>query len=119
MGNYCNTNNYNNPAPVLFIPGFTFPVEEYYKKDYEDIVREYQLSNNNNSNNNNYDDDNYDNNNNNIVGYQRKGDIDYDLLIKLILTLSKKINRGNSNSDPMLQPAIGITTATVKITTTL
>ena len=29
-------------VPVLFIPGFTFPVQEFYKGDYEAAVREFR-----------------------------------------------------------------------------
>ena len=29
-------------VPVMFIPGFTFPVREFYKADYEAVVREFK-----------------------------------------------------------------------------
>lgn len=30
-------------TPVLFIPGFTYPVTEYFKGDFEDIVRSFSM----------------------------------------------------------------------------
>lgn len=32
----------NIAVPVLFIPGYTFPVLEFYKADYEDTVRQFR-----------------------------------------------------------------------------
>ena len=67
------------PAPVLSIPGFTFPVREFYKGDFETILRPVPdgeaaaiagcgpaL----------------------IGGRRRKGELDYDLLTRLVISLA-------------------------------
>jgi len=86
-----------DPIPVLFIPGRVFPVDEYFRDDYEGIVRGFKGCNYKNNYQNNDDDDDHDSNfgkngqsssSFSIGGPQRKGDIDYDLLAKLILMLS-------------------------------
>ena len=58
-------------APVLFIPGFTFPVEEFYKSDYEEAVS---------SSRNAGGEDNW-------MYSKRKGELDYGLLLNLLLAL--------------------------------
>jgi HrpA-like RNA helicase len=88
------------PCPVLFIPGFTFPVTEYFKSDYESIVRNFSVAKDKN-----YDDDGDDNSLFRIGGYKKKGDIDYDLLIKLILFLAKE--GSSSIVDSIMAPATG------------
>lgn len=75
------------PAPILSIEGRTFPVTQYYKKDYEDIIRNRPL--NACSNDNENDDDYEDVQEQLIGGKQRKGDIDYDLMVRLILCLAE------------------------------
>ena len=107
------------PAPILHIPGFTYPVIEYYKEDYENIVYnlsidiinqlsiDNKLNNNKQSNNNNYDYDEYEHSEQtqtigekSVGGIQYKGDINYDLLIRLILSLTiKSILKSNKNSN--------------------
>jgi HrpA-like RNA helicase len=93
-----------DPIPVLFIPGRVFPVDEYFRDDYEGIVRAFKGCIYKNNYQNNDDDDDHDSNfgkygqasssssssssSFSIGGPQRKGDIDYDLLSKLILMLS-------------------------------
>jgi HrpA-like RNA helicase len=62
------------PAPVLAIPGFTFPVTEFHKNDYEALVRPtgedgIGLGGG-------------------IGGRRRKGDVDMDLLVRLVLCLA-------------------------------
>eukprot|EP01038_Epipyxis_sp_PR26KG_P008683 gene8683-11734_t len=94
-------------VPIMFIPGFTFPVTEYFKNDYEKIIRNYDNNINNNFNNNDrdyndWDDENSNNNNMKsssylIGGKRRKGDIDYDLLIRLILFIIS--NKSQDNHD--------------------
>ena len=89
-----------DPIPVLFIPGRVFSVDEYFRDDYEGIVRGFKGCNYKNNYQDNDDDDDHDSNfgkygqisssssSFSIGGLQRKGDIDYDLLAKLILMLS-------------------------------
>ena len=80
-----------DPVPVLFIPGRVFPVEEYFKNDYEEIVRDFKGFNNINKHcyDDEDDDDLYSRQSQfRIGGPLRKGDIDYDLLSKLILMLA-------------------------------
>lgn len=67
------------PAPVLSIPGFTFPVREFYKGDFEAILRPVP-----------------DGEAAAVAGYgpaliggrRRKGELDYDLLTRLVLSLA-------------------------------
>src|SRR5690606_24814892 len=130
-------------TPVLHIHGRTFPVQEFFRNDYNTKVSEYSIAifnhvysndcSNNNSNNddddydNDYDgndDDNYNNNNrykNDIqsrksVGYlsggpRGQGDIDFDMITRLILCLVSKLdgssNSNNNNDEVMLHQATG------------
>uniref|UniRef100_A0A7S3M923 RNA helicase n=1 Tax=Spumella elongata TaxID=89044 RepID=A0A7S3M923_9STRA len=88
----------NTPTtvPVLFIPGFTFPVVEFYKGDYEGQVRAFRdfvAGAGRRSDYDDYEDENTSNSSNSadytIGGYQRKGDIDFDLLAKLVMVLAR------------------------------
>ena len=70
----------STPAPVLSIPGFTFPVSEFHKNDYEALVRPtgedgIGLGGG-------------------IGGRRRKGDVDMDLLVRLVLCLAMGANKG-------------------------
>ena len=96
------------PVPVLFIPGFTYPVAEYYKEDFEDIVRSFKDFHHTSpitSSSSCYDRDDQDSEGGEgeeergltrLGGMQRKGDLDYDLLVKLIMLLTN----GNYSSFP-------------------
>jgi HrpA-like RNA helicase len=75
-------------VPVLFIPGFTFPVEEFYKTDYEEIVNSYQCASN--------DEDGY------RMHAKRKGELDYCLLLNLLVVLIE-----GKEENPMLSRASG------------
>lgn len=71
-------------VPVLSIPGYTFPVEEFYKGDFEDIVRNKKVILNPE-----YDSDGYEVNGG-MIAHKRKGEVlDYDLIVRLILMLSR------------------------------
>ena len=78
-------------APVMFIPGYTFPVTEFYKNEFEEILRGHvdlfayrsqdpipQGDGGQKSDPLGY----------RIGGQKRPGDIDYDLLIRLIVRLA-------------------------------
>jgi len=80
------------PAPILSIPGQTFPVTQYYKKDYEEIVRNRPL--NQFKDDNDYDDEYEEVQEHLIGGKQRKGDIDYDLMVRLIMCLAEGYDGG-------------------------
>lgn len=73
-------------VPLLHIPGFTYPVEEIYKADYEEVVRQYSVIEE--SQVQDYEDD-YGRKPSNTIGGNRKREIDYDLLLKLVFTLIK------------------------------
>ena len=100
-----------DPIPVLFIPGRVFPVDEYFRDDYEGIVRGFKGCNYKNNYQNNDDDDDHDINfgkygqssssSFSIGGPQRKGDIDYDLLAKLILMLSTDNDASRTSYHPI------------------
>jgi len=100
-----------DPIPVLFIPGRVFPVDEYFRDDYEGIVRGFIGCNYKNNYQNNDDDDDHDSNfgkysqssssSFSIGGPQRKGDIDYDLLAKLILMLSTDNDASRTSYHPI------------------
>ena len=75
-------------VPVLFIPGFTFPVEEFYKTDYEEIVNTYHFTSNDEDGHRTY--------------AKRKGELDYGLLLNLLVVLIE----GNEEN-PMLTRAYG------------
>ena len=101
-----------DPIPVLFIPGRVFPVDEYFRDDYEGIVRGFKGCNYKNNYQNNDDDDDHDSNfgkygqsssSSFSIGVpQRKGDIDYDLLAKLILMLSTDNDASRSSYHPII-----------------
>jgi HrpA-like RNA helicase len=74
-----------SPSPVLHIPGYTFPVEDYYKNSYEDIVRNIYIKGGEAVDE--YGDE-FDSYSDRIGGRQRKGDLDYDLMVRLIIALS-------------------------------
>ena len=100
----------NQSVPVLFIPGFTYPVTEYYKNEFENIVSSYitNLKRSNNSSSgsgsgggrggdgNNIDDDGgggcgrYKCSGGGGGGSSqpKTGDINYELMSNLILTLA-------------------------------
>lgn len=68
-------------VPVLFIPGYTYPIVEFFKNEFEQILCGHI----------NYKsgyDDGGDLFARRIGGMKRKGDVDYDLLIRLIVKLS-------------------------------
>lgn len=75
-------------VPILFIPGFTFPVEEFYKTDYEEIVNAYHFTTNDEDGHRAY--------------AKRKGELDYGLLLNLLVVLIE----GNEEN-PMLTRAYG------------
>ena len=82
--------------PILEIPGFTYPVTEYFKGDYEEMIRDYpiqkllQEQRQGDDDENDNEDEGGRNNNNatnkNMIPFRKK-DIDYDLLCKLVFTL--------------------------------
>jgi HrpA-like RNA helicase len=84
-------------APVLFIPGFTYPVDEYYRGDYEDSVAALEEEAV-------YGEDSW-------MYVKRKGELDYGLLVKLLLTLVKG-TAGNSAVLHRASGAILVSTAT-------
>jgi HrpA-like RNA helicase len=87
------------PSPILFISGFTYPVQEYFKHEIEERVREISrqaFSQGFGSNSRRIDELDDDMNEKGIPvyhmdyligGYRRKGDIDYDLMVRMIITL--------------------------------
>ena len=75
-------------VPILFIPGFTFPVEEFYKTNYEEIVNSYQFTSNEGDGHRVYN--------------KRKGELDYGLLLNLLLVLVE-----GKEENPMLNRASG------------
>lgn len=86
------------PSPILFIRGQTFPVAQFYKKEFEEIVRSRPLLKQTY-----YDDDNDESEEFVIGGKQRKGDIDYDLMVRLICCLAE----GHGVEGGMLEKAQG------------
>ena len=105
------------PAPVLFIPGFTFPVFEYYKGDFEIMLR--SITSGDNTGVKSYAIEEREAalmDSGPIGGRKRKGDIDYDLLVRLVMCLAVGINSdcpspangGQDNAGPpMLSRAQG------------
>ena len=88
-------------VPTMFIPGFTFPVEEFYKKDYEEIVRSYNVNKRRAHASDDYDDDDGmdgANDRNNAFGRRRKGDLDYELIVKLIYQLANGLSTSATQS---------------------
>lgn len=96
----------NQTVPVLFIPGFTYPVTEYYKNEFENIVQSY-ITNLKRSNissggsggrggdSNNIDDDSGgggwcrgSGGGGGGSSQSKHGDINYELMSNLILTLA-------------------------------
>lgn len=76
-------------APVMFIPGFTYPVTEYYKNDFEDPLRgNVDLNAWRNLDPGSMEGVQTDPLGARIGGQKRAGDIDYDLLVRLIIKLS-------------------------------
>ena len=77
-------------APVMFIPGFTYPVSEYYKNDFEEALRgNIDLNAWRNQDPGSVDGGQKpDPLGARIGGQKRPGDIDYDLLVRLIIKLS-------------------------------
>ncbi len=73
--------------PLLHIPGFTHPVQEIYKGDFEDLVRAYPLIDDP-TNAGEDDEDNAYYKSNSIGGFRggnlKRKDVDYDLLVKLV-----------------------------------
>lgn len=90
-------------VPVLFIPGYTFPITEFYKNEYESILR-------GNINFKSGYDDGSNPLDRRIGGLKRKGDVDYDLLIRLIVRLSigeSNIKQEGNKNDEMFIQATG------------
>jgi len=86
------------PAPILSIPGQTFPVTQFYKKEFEEVVKSRPLLKQT------CDDEVNDENEDFIIGgKQRKGDIDYDLMVRLICCLVE----GDGGVRGMLEKASG------------
>ncbi len=80
---YLATKTGASSVPILSIPGYTFPVVEFYKGDFEEIVRNKKVILNPE-----YDSDGYEVNGG-ALAHKRKGEVlDYDLLVRLILMLS-------------------------------
>ena len=81
-----------NAAPVMFIPGYTYPVTEYYKSDFEGILRGHVDMTPRRVafgvNEGNFNMDGQDPLKSRIGGLKRSGDIDFDLLVRLIIKLA-------------------------------
>lgn len=95
LGNALLSNHHKKhaPAPVLEIPGFTFPVDEYFKADFENIARNIPLSGGGGYRDRDHDYDDYSGASEEVSyerigGWQRKGDLDYDLLVRSILLVA-------------------------------
>lgn len=112
------SNNSNTRAPVLFIPGYTFPVTEYYKNDYEQYVSKYidsVLKLDNNSGGTGGDEDDIDDYDSGKSYYQklarqqqsRKGELNYLLLAQLAVYLAISSNTTSSEPSGMLRAASG------------
>lgn len=86
-------------VPVLFIPGYTFPVEEFYRADFEASVYSYDKTFNTSTWNDGDDEDGGD-----TVRHRRKGDIDYDLILTLVSCL---VRGGCGARGSMLERATG------------
>ena len=102
-----------NAAPVMFIPGYTYPVTEYYKSDFEGILRGHvdmtprRVGFGVNEGNSNM--EGQDPLKSRIGGIKRQGDIDFDLLVRLIikLALGGDINGKGGKEENMFLPAEG------------
>lgn len=102
----------SSSVPVMFIPGFTFPVTEYYKGDFEEAVS----SGGGTSSRGGRDDEEEGGEEREAARGRpersrppRKGDIDYDLLVKLIVSLCSgvpAVTRGKETV-PMMSRAEG------------
>jgi len=78
-------------APVLHIPGYTFDVTEYYKNDFEEALRaDPGLSHRESSQGKEGDahDDREGSSGSRIGGQGRKGDLDYDILVRCCMRLA-------------------------------
>ena len=71
---------------MLHIPGFTYPVREIFKAEYEEVVRSYPIIDEHSYVD---EDDDYGRKPSNTIGGNRKREIDYDLLLKLVFYLIK------------------------------
>ena len=107
-------------APVMFIPGYTFPVSEFYKNEFEEILRghidlyAYRSHDPVPQGDGGQKTDPL---GGRIGGQKRPGDIDYDLLIRLIVRLAtgEKSKNGkkeyedknNGGKGEMFLPATG------------
>ena len=98
-----------NAAPVLHIPGYTFDVTEYYKNDFEEALRD-SASNHKKGSQNNEEDDYGDSGGGRgggssarIGGEGRKGDLDYDILVRCCM----KLATGDGTSGGMFSRATG------------
>ena len=101
-----------NAVPVMFIPGYTYPVTEYYKNNFEDILRcnvdmnpRRALFGVNESLNI----EDQDPLKSRIGGMKRPGDIDFDLLVRLIvrLALGHRVDGKGGKEEKMFLPAEG------------
>jgi len=81
-----------NAAPVLHIPGYTFDVTEYYKNNFEEALRgDPALSHRENSQDkegDDYNDRGGSSSSSRIGGAGRKGDLDYDILVRCCMRLA-------------------------------
>lgn len=104
-------------APVLFIPGYTFPVTEFYKNDFEQIVSKFMdallYTDKSGGSTNGDDDDDYGSSG---KGYYqrllrqqqaRKNEINYLLMAQLAVYLAIGCNSASENSSNMLSTATG------------
>jgi len=91
----------------LFIPGFTFPVTEHFKNDFEIIAREQSLELLAQGTDLQGEMDEEDGRDwtTSIGGNKKKGDIDYDLLIRLLICLTHGVR--NCENASMLRQANG------------
>ena len=89
-------------APVMFIPGYTFPVTEFYKNEFEEILRGHvDLFAYRSQDPIPFGDVGLrlDPLGSRIGGQKRPGDIDYDLLIRLIVRLATGDKAKNGNKE--------------------
>ena len=75
-------------APVMFIPGYTYPVVEYYKNNFEESLRGHVDLNARRPYGEPLNVSVQDPLSRRIGGMKRPGDIDYDLLVRLIVRLA-------------------------------
>ena len=94
----------NSAAPVLHIPGYTFDVAEYYKNDFEDILRaDSAVSRSRGEPNEEENEGGESKGGIRIGGLGRKGDLDYDLLVRCCIRLAL----GDGSSKGMFARATG------------